>query len=61
MPVGLNKNAFTKSTNLKSKVITAYKKNAIKKSVFEIECEKAFTIEESRKHIHEKIDGLRKN
>jgi hypothetical protein len=58
MSVGLNKKAFTKSTTLKTKVISADKKNGMKKSVFEIECEKGFTIEESRKHVHDKIDSL---
>jgi hypothetical protein len=61
MSVGLNKNAFTKSTTLKTKVISANKNNTMKKSVFEFECEKGFTIEESRKRIHDKIDSLWKN
>ncbi len=58
MTVVLNKKRFSKSTTLNTKVISLDKNNIVKKSIFEIECEKGFTIEESRKHVHDKIDCL---
>lgn len=58
MPFVLTKKDSLKTVTLKTKVSTTDKKNARKKSLFEIECEKGFTIEESRKRIHDKIDGL---
>ncbi len=58
MSVVLIKNGSPKTTTLKTKVCATDKKIAVKKSAFEIECEKGFTIEESRKRIHDKIDSL---
>jgi hypothetical protein len=61
MSVVLTKKDSLKSSNLRKKAISSNKKNAVKKSAFEIECEKGFTIEESRKRVHDKIDGLWEN
>jgi hypothetical protein len=58
MSVVLTKKDSLKSSNLRTKAISSNKKNAVKKSAFEIECEKGFTIEESRKRVHYKIDSL---
>jgi hypothetical protein len=58
MSVVLTKKDSLKSSNLRTKAISSNKKNAVKKSAFEIECEKGFTIEESRKRVHDKIDSL---
>jgi hypothetical protein len=58
MSVVVTKKDSLSTATLKTKTSSTHKKNAIKKSVFEIECEKGFTIEESRKRIHDKIDGL---
>jgi GTP1/Obg family GTP-binding protein len=58
MYVVLTKKDSLKSSNLKTKAISSNKKNAVNKSAFEIECEKGFTIEESRKRAHDKIDSL---
>jgi hypothetical protein len=58
MSVVLTKKDSLKSPNLRTKAISSNKKNAVKKSAFEIECEKGFTIEESRKRVHDKIDSL---
>jgi hypothetical protein len=58
MSVVITKKDSLSTATLKAKASSTDKKNAIKKSVFELECEKGFTIEESRKRIHDKIDGL---
>jgi hypothetical protein len=58
MSVVITKKDSLSTATLKTKASSTDKKNATKKSVFEIECEKGFTIEESRKRIHDKIDGL---
>jgi hypothetical protein len=58
MSVVLNKKLSLNSSNLRTKPVPIEKKNAVNKTAFEIECEKGFTIEESRKRVHDKIDGL---
>jgi hypothetical protein len=58
MSVVLTKKNSVSTVSLKTKASSTDKKNAIIKSAFKIECEKGFTIEESHKRIHDKIDGL---
>jgi hypothetical protein len=58
MPNVLVKKDTPKSLELKSKDIATTPKSSLKKSAFEIECESGFTIEQSRKRIHDKIDSL---
>lgn len=58
MLVVLNKKVFPKNTTIKNKEISLDKRNVVNKSTFEIECEKGFTVEESRKRVHDKIGSL---
>jgi hypothetical protein len=58
MSVVLIKKDAPKKSSLRTEAISTAKKTTVKKSAFEMECEKGFTIEQSRKRIHDKIDTL---
>jgi hypothetical protein len=58
MPTLLTKKDSPQSSSVRTKNVFSDKKNTAKKSAFDIECEKGFTIEQSRKRIHDKIDTL---
>jgi hypothetical protein len=58
MPTLLTKKDSPQSSSVRTKTVSTDKKITAKKSTFDIECEKGFTIEQSRKRIHDKIDSL---